>query len=77
MEEADYKDVLLNIIKELTGKPLALEFVEKAGLEPTQIKVMPKKATTDAPVQKPPAVKELPKDVKQALNVFGGSLEKV
>ena len=77
MEEADYKDVLLNIIKELTGKPLALEFVEKAGLEPTQIKVMPKKATTDAPVQKPPAVKELPKDVKQALNVFGGSLDKV
>ena len=77
MEEADYKDVLLNIIKELMGKPLALEFVEKAGLEPTQIKVMPKKATADAPVQKPPAVKELPKDVKQALNVFGGSLEKV
>ena len=76
MEEPDYKNVLLDIIKELTGKPLSLEFVEKAGLEPTQIKVTPTKPRQAAPAQKPPAAKELPKDVKQALDVFGGSLEK-
>jgi DNA polymerase-3 subunit gamma/tau len=76
MEEPDYKNVLLDIIKELTGKPLSLEFVEKAGLEPTQIKVAPTKPRQAAPAQKSPAAKELPKDVKQALDVFGGSLEK-
>ncbi len=76
MEEPDYKNVLLDILQEITGSSLALAFVEKAGLEPTQIKVTLTKRPQSVPVQKPPATKELPKDVKQALDVFGGSVEK-
>ena len=78
LAEPDYKNVLLDIMQEITGKTMTLNLVEKDNLVPTKVEI--NSAKTAKPNEeiketKEPG-KELPKDVKQALDVFGGSVKK-